>query len=123
MSLSDTIDAIIKESASVERELRWYLSALPAIVSTEVSGVLPPLMTIRLGGLCRAAKQRLRSSWAARGLGMVKGIARPRAAALPPSAAAAVIGMHAARVLGLGITERKGEARRREWKGVPSGKA
>ena len=25
--------------------------------------------------------------------------------------------------LGLGITERKGEVRRREWKGVPSGKA
>ena len=35
MSLSDTIDAIIKESTSVERELRWFLSALPAIVSTE----------------------------------------------------------------------------------------
>ena len=35
MSLSDTIDAIIKESSSVERELRWFLSALPAIVSTE----------------------------------------------------------------------------------------
>ena len=38
MSLSDTIDAIIKESSSVERELRWFLSALPAIVSTEVMG-------------------------------------------------------------------------------------
>ena len=38
MSLSDTIDAIIKESSSVERELRWFLSALPAIVSTEPCG-------------------------------------------------------------------------------------
>ena len=37
MSLSDTIDAIIKESSSVERELRWFLSALPVIVSTELA--------------------------------------------------------------------------------------
>ena len=36
MSLSDTIDAIIKESTEVERELRWFMSALPAIVSTDV---------------------------------------------------------------------------------------
>ena len=36
MSLSDTIDAITKERSSVERELRWPISALPAIVSTEV---------------------------------------------------------------------------------------
>ena len=35
MSLSDTIDAITKERSSVERELRWPISALPAIVSTE----------------------------------------------------------------------------------------
>ena len=43
MSLSDTIDAIIKESTSVERELRWFLSALPAIVSTEVMGYGDPV--------------------------------------------------------------------------------
>ena len=45
MSLSDTIDAIIKESRSVERELRWFLSVLrmPAIVSTEVMGSGDPV--------------------------------------------------------------------------------
>ena len=36
MSRSDTIDAITKERSSVERELRWPISALPAIVSTEL---------------------------------------------------------------------------------------
>ena len=46
MSLSDTIDAIIKESSSVERELRWFLSALPAIVSTENSAHRNPLRHI-----------------------------------------------------------------------------
>ena len=30
MPLSDTIDAIIKESTGVERELRWFMSALRA---------------------------------------------------------------------------------------------
>ena len=42
-ALSDTTDAIIKESTSVERELRWFLSALPAIVSTEVMGSGDPV--------------------------------------------------------------------------------
>ena len=43
MSLSDTIDAITKERSSVEREPRWPISALPAIVSTEVMGYGDPV--------------------------------------------------------------------------------
>ena len=42
MSISDTIQAMIATSLAAQTEIRWFLAALPQVVSTEVLGIRDP---------------------------------------------------------------------------------